>query len=245
MKRLDEGMRAGDLEDLVLPLISVDEYQSKIGDDAIVFAFYVSEKGAADDLNRFIQRSPHDLLDTDISPAPDQHGYYLVFVELLNNNQTAENFDGILEEVAALANIESWSMHSRNGEHLLPYAKNTLADMLKKEPERSSSEQDLHEAVLTYLTPSLLANAWFSGHTLSLDGQRDRIEFDFVRYGQVSDILTESNLLREPITLDLGTASFCNRVRNILGENWTVTRLGENYIVQRIDCTDALHLKRA
>ncbi|RYD66041.1 MAG: hypothetical protein EOP83_05980, partial [Verrucomicrobiaceae bacterium] len=120
-KRLLEGMREGDLEDLILPLISVDEYESKIDDDAIVLGFYVSEADAAEDLNRFLQRSPIELLDTEISPAPDAQGFYMVFVELLNNKMLPENITALLEEVAAVSNIESWKMQVRGFDDLEAY----------------------------------------------------------------------------------------------------------------------------
>lgn len=90
--KLTEGMRRGDLADLVLPLISVDEYDSKVDEkEAIVFGFYVHDRGAADDLNRFLQKSAVPLLDTEVSPAPDQHGFYMVFIEFLDNDRLPQN----------------------------------------------------------------------------------------------------------------------------------------------------------
>jgi hypothetical protein len=54
--KLYEGMWSGDLADLVQPLVSIDEYASKIDPNAIAVGFYVQDKDAADDLNRFIQK---------------------------------------------------------------------------------------------------------------------------------------------------------------------------------------------
>src|ERR1700733_10450117 len=91
-----EGMREGDLADLVLPMISVDEYSSKIDNDqAIVVGFYVHEEMAARDLNRFLQKSAVPLLGTDVSPAPDSHGYFMVFCEMMDNDRLAQNVQAI------------------------------------------------------------------------------------------------------------------------------------------------------
>ena len=103
MAKINEGMRAGDLADLVLPMISVDEYESKIDDSSIVIGFYIHDQDAASDLNRFLQKSPIQIIDTEISPAPDQHGYYIVFVELINDRRIAKNIADILAEVSFLS----------------------------------------------------------------------------------------------------------------------------------------------
>jgi len=67
---LREGLREGDLADLVLPMISVDEYESRIDkSQAIVIGFYVQDENAANDLNRFVQKSALPLLGTEVSRA--------------------------------------------------------------------------------------------------------------------------------------------------------------------------------
>ena len=103
--KINEGLHTGDLADLVLPLISIDEYVSKISKDSVVIGFYVHDKEAANDLNRFIQRSSVEFIDVEVSPAPDQHGYFLVFVEILNNAQIGKNVGDLLEEMERLIDI--------------------------------------------------------------------------------------------------------------------------------------------
>src|ERR1700722_8534394 len=97
---LREGMRKGDLTDLVLPLISCDEYVSQLDQsECIVFGFYVHDEDAANDLNRYLQKSAMPILDTKVSPAPDQHGYFMVFVELMNNSRLPEIMKSILADI--------------------------------------------------------------------------------------------------------------------------------------------------
>jgi hypothetical protein len=129
--KLYEGMWAGDLADLVQPLVSIDEYASKIDDDAIVIGFYVHEKDAADDLNRFIQRSPISMIDCDVSPAPDQRGFYIVFVELAFTDRLVNNITALLEEIAPLVSVEAWQMKVRNIEGLVKFDNDRLAQVLK------------------------------------------------------------------------------------------------------------------
>lgn len=83
---INEGLFQNDLENLVKPLISIYEYESKIQDDSVVIAFFVKNKDAADDLSIFLERtSITEILDTEASSAPDEDGDYLVFVEMTNN----------------------------------------------------------------------------------------------------------------------------------------------------------------
>lgn len=129
--KLLEGMWAGDLADLVQPLVSIDEYQSKIDPDAIAIGFYVNDKDAADDLNRFIQKSPVSIIDSDVSPAPDQRGYYIVFVELSFNDRIVPNIEAVLGEVSPLVDVQEWQMKARNLDGLVPFDAERLAGVLK------------------------------------------------------------------------------------------------------------------
>ena len=129
--KLLEGMWSGDLADLVQPLVSVDEYKSKIDATAIAIGFYVTDKDAAEDLNRFIQKSPVALIDTDVSPAPDQRGYYLVFIEIESNDRLVSSITAILDEVGPLASIENWQMKVRNQPKMMPYDQEQLGGFLK------------------------------------------------------------------------------------------------------------------
>jgi 23S rRNA U2552 (ribose-2'-O)-methylase RlmE/FtsJ len=129
--KLYEGMWSGDLADLVQPLISIDEYASKIDSDAIAIGFYVHDKDAADDLNRFIQKSPVSIIDSDVSPAPDQRGYYIVFVEFTYNDRLVSNISSLIEEVSPLVSIENWQMRVRNIEGLVEFDNERLVSILK------------------------------------------------------------------------------------------------------------------
>lgn len=111
--KIFEGMWSNDLEDLLQPLVSIDEYESKIDDGAIVMAFFINDRDAADDLSRFIQKSSVPIIDSDVSPAPDQRGYYLVFCELAANDRFVENLCSICEEVGQLGGIDNWQMKLR------------------------------------------------------------------------------------------------------------------------------------
>lgn len=107
--KLEEGLTRNALQHLVLPLLSIDEYQSKISDKrVIVVAFFVKEEDAAIDLSNFIDQSHYPILDTEVSPSPNPEGFYLVFVELQRNDDFPENLMSVIKEIENLVEIKSW-----------------------------------------------------------------------------------------------------------------------------------------
>jgi hypothetical protein len=113
IRLIQEGLQKGDLNGMILPLLSVDEYESKIDDkNVIVVTFYCFEEDPAHDLSNFIERSPHTPLDTDVSPAPSKEGYYLTFVEIKRNSEFVDKLLNILKEVHNLTDVTEWQFTS-------------------------------------------------------------------------------------------------------------------------------------
>ena len=106
MVNLVEGLKEGDLEELLIPMISIDEYESKLDDDSIVVAFYVRDRDPSYDLNRFIQKGASAILDTDVSPAPNEDGFYMVFVEFLRDEDFPNKLLNTLGSLRGLTGIQ-------------------------------------------------------------------------------------------------------------------------------------------
>lgn len=110
-KVVTEGLIAHALDFLILPLISIDEYESKIDDKrVIVVGFYVNDEDPAEDLSNFIDKSNLEILDTEVSPAPTRDGHYMVFVEIRRNEEFVAILLDILSEIKNLCNIKNWKM---------------------------------------------------------------------------------------------------------------------------------------
>lgn len=92
-------LRYGDLKDLIIPVISVDQWNSKISNEKfIVVSFFIKDKNAAYELNSFIQKSECEIYDTETPLIPDENMHYIVFVEIERN----EKFKSILKELIHL-----------------------------------------------------------------------------------------------------------------------------------------------
>lgn len=162
MSMLNEGLRKGDLNHMILPMISIDEFSSKIDDrTVIVVTFYCFEEDPAHDLSNFVERSPANPLDTDVSPAPSREGYYLTFVEIKRNERFVERLMRIIAEVSHVTNVEQWQFTSPRLEKgkLLPLTKENVVKWVDtkpaaEKPSKGANKQQIQE----FLQHSSLSN---------------------------------------------------------------------------------------
>ena len=108
--RLFEGLRSGDLKDMVSDVFTVDQYKSKMGNDEeiIVIAFTAKDKYPAIDLMEFIEKGYPFVLDADMSSGEEQDGDYRVFVEIERTNNAEFNTEELLQGVGRLCGCEDW-----------------------------------------------------------------------------------------------------------------------------------------
>lgn len=107
---INEGLRQGDLQDVVSPVISIDEYKSKIlnDDDSIVVVFRADTQEVAYDLSSFIEKSPFDFIDTEVSEAPDTDGMFLIFAEIKRDKKFFQKMKLLINALKKLSFTEEW-----------------------------------------------------------------------------------------------------------------------------------------
>jgi hypothetical protein len=107
---LTEGLRRGDLKDMVMGTFTVDQYQSKMGLDKniIVLRFRAADKEPAIDLMEFIERSYDFVLDSDKSSGEEKDGNYSVFVELERTDEAPKQIKRLLSDISQLCAIKDW-----------------------------------------------------------------------------------------------------------------------------------------
>jgi len=258
-KNLLEGMWQGDLNDLVSSNISIDEYESKVDDKAIVIGFYVHDVDAAADLNRFIQKSTVDILYSEVSPAPDQRGYYIVFVEILDNLSLVETICELIEEVTSLTNVEEWTADVFGiDKQEIKVSSDTLTDALKSarvaDKEREVKQRQEREVEFTNRAKKLkqkLAQAQarlrescydtidIANGSLYLSSRGKTKEFKLEQVGNFD------SLDNSPISLDFAALRECREYSMNLGEGWDVLKLGESFVFHHLDTNVIVKLRPA
>lgn len=141
------GLLKNDLDHLILPLIEIDTFESKIDNArAVVVAFYVFEQEPARDLERFIEKGEVKVMDAETSPAPTEDGYYVVFIELSRDRNLPEMILRIIEDVNNLTNIKQWQFRTVNDSEIHDLTEDNLKEFINLDPASvPPTEDDLQD----------------------------------------------------------------------------------------------------
>lgn len=148
-----EGIEMGDLARLVQPLMSIDEFRSKMGEDKdiVVIGFTVLGKEPADDIVSFVEKSYDWVLDADVSSGETSDGNYMVFVELQRKPESPKHIYEMLEDLMNLTDqsVEDWTFSYYNKDDKLPVTLENLEDKIITSPEEyeEKTSNDLEESI--------------------------------------------------------------------------------------------------
>lgn len=113
-KILNEGLDYHDLEGIVTPTVTVDEYAAKMGKDSeiVTLAFIVNNKQAGSDLSDWFERGYDFVLDAQVSDGELSSGKYLVFVEMNRRTSVPERICTLCEDLETLTDIplKDWTV---------------------------------------------------------------------------------------------------------------------------------------
>lgn len=192
MKNLTEGMQANDLDFLVMPIISIDEYESKIDDRrAVVIGFYVTDVDPATELSAFIEKGNVPVLDTEVSPAPTEDGYYIVFVEMDRNEKLPKAIMELIDGINRLTNVEDWQFspyHSKEDENY-PLTIEQLKDHVNCDPEsievQGDDEVDIKtESIAGFMRDALIESFSVGDDVLTISTSSIHKEYQIVEIGE-------------------------------------------------------------
>ena len=153
-KKLFEGLRKGDLNELIDNNVSIDRYKSKMGDDdgIVVLGFKVMHKEAATDLVEFIESGYDWILDANQSPATDEKGKVTVFVEFNRRNNAPDKIMELLSEVNHVIGEKlNWTFSYYKNEYPLEVNKENLKVIPRSPKEyrdRLMQEQELDNMMM-------------------------------------------------------------------------------------------------
>jgi hypothetical protein len=231
-----EGLRAGDLKELVLPLISIDEYKSKLGNDkeVIVVAFFVEDEDPANDLSRFIEKGANKILDTEPSPAPNEDGYYLVFVEYPRGDKFPEELMELIGEIKVLVDVDIWKFK--------PYKHKKVENLTKENVEKyinigddghestGKKKRNTNEAATAFLMNSFADRVGIIDEKLVIETPTQKYRFNVIDFGTADRTMRRHNL-NSPFRLDESARWQCNTLEGILGAAWSAAMVGETIIL--------------
>jgi hypothetical protein len=146
---LNENLEYGDLKRLIHPELHIDEYKSKMGDDAdvSVISFKVGGKEASADLVSFIEKGYDFVLDADVSSGEKEGGDYLVFVELNRANELPEQIMKIMNDIMNLTEqaVDEWRVRYYKSTKDHELSEETLRSLIVLSPEAYSKKFDTED----------------------------------------------------------------------------------------------------
>jgi hypothetical protein len=141
------SLREGDLADTVLRKISIDEFEPKTGDakKVMVLGFYVIEKTVGDDLYHYLNGSHMDIRDVEVSPNPDDNGYYMVFLELDRIPQVLSVVKDIIKDVEKVSGKMSWLVRTHLTNDYLKLNDPNLAHYVIVDPKEYVTREEFNK----------------------------------------------------------------------------------------------------
>jgi hypothetical protein len=151
--KLFEGLRNGDLFDLIDPTVTIDRFKSKMGEDdqVVVLGFKAMHKEAAKDLVEFIESGYEWVLDANQSPATDDRGKVTVFVEFNRRTNSPNKIVELLGDLNHLTKEQDWQFAYYKNEYPLPVTEENLK-VIPTSPKayrnRLMQEQELDDMMM-------------------------------------------------------------------------------------------------
>jgi hypothetical protein len=147
--QLYEGLEYGDLAKLVHNKLHIDEFKSKMGEDAdiMVLSIKTFEKKAAEDLMNFIERGYEWVLDADISTGELDDGDYLVFIELERTPSAVKHIVELIEDIINLTKqkFSEWRFQYQKNKNEYPIDERKLKAILPLNPDQYIAKYDSDE----------------------------------------------------------------------------------------------------
>ena len=234
------ALQENDLKDTILKKVSLDEFTPKTGEekDVAVLGFYVTQSYPGQDLYNFIGGSIIENRDVELSPNPNEDGYYMVFVEMDRDENLLDNVKNMIKEVSRVSGDLEWKIKTPYMDDYLPIEDEGLSKFVQSNPEVymtaqefkdmltqeavEAEEQALQEQaeensnkILEFLRDSNLLEAGFNNDKLHMRGSQDVATLEVVNFGPAKDIMAEIGIAESAIKpLD----STLRKFNSMLGE---------------------------
>jgi hypothetical protein len=113
-KILVEGLDRLDFKNQIIPIVGVDEYEAKSGDDdeIITFSFIVKGKAIGEDLCDWLIKGYDYISDCEVSEGELMANRFVVFVETNRRSKAPERLLEILEDLETLTDLslDQWKI---------------------------------------------------------------------------------------------------------------------------------------
>ena len=147
---LAEGLQYLDMEGQVVPEITIDEYEAKMGDndEIVTITFLVNGKEQGIDLEDWFERGYDWVLDAQTSDGEYTTGKYLVFVEIPRRSTTPQRIEELVTDLETLTGLEAKDWRIKlDHKNYVPLDEENIKKLITLSPHeyREEHEGDLNE----------------------------------------------------------------------------------------------------
>lgn len=233
-QQLTEGLRPLDLKNLVKPLVEIDSYKSKMGEDrdVCVVCFHVKDRMPARDLMEFIEKGFNSVLDADVSAGENSIGEYHVFVEMNRTPRLPDQIDQLLYGVSRLTDIKDWSFKYHKSKNIHQATESNFKSIIPLNPRlyEDSMVQFKTEEVKSFFNRTLMDD-------LHLDNDVITIRKPFDQKIQLRWINADSNRILEAAPMmDENSTAEIFWMTKVLGD-YDITKFGDTFLFTNGDQT--------
>lgn len=224
------SVRHGEMKDVVLNTISIDEYKPKLGQDheIIVVGFFVRDELAAYDFDDFVDKSTIEVLDSEVSPNPNQDGLWIIFIELARNPGFWVKLFRLVKDIENLTTPFEWKVSLYKQDNKIPLFDQQLRSLLITDPKQYIKQYG-DDIMREHFQDSVLDNFEVRGNILIFEKNKSQLEFELVNQGRARKLWESWPLA----SIEWDPNQTSNRafvLEKWLGSNWQVNVIGE-YVV--------------
>lgn len=237
------GLRNEELAGMILPLVSIDEFEPKSGttEEVIVLAFFAKDELPAYDLDDFIDKSIVEFLDSEVSPNPNEDGQYLIFVEFKRQPNFWMKLYDLIEDVENVTGKMKWEVQPYLVDQLYDLKDPSLHQVVITREDEYIPKAEFDSTVEEYVSESDLLTFERDETHIKLGGPHGSIVVEYVDFGAATSIASKLRL--DEAHIDLSTSATQTALRRLLGRNWDVTLIEGYYFVTRDDADQSLVVK--
>jgi hypothetical protein len=228
------GLRFEELEGMVLPLISIDEFEPKTGttEEVIVVAFFCRDELPAIDLDEFLDKSVIDFLDSEVSPNPNEEGYYLVFIEFKRQPNFWMKLFDMVKDIENVSGGMDWKVQPYLVPELYDLYDPRLQQVVIAQEDEYVPKAEFDNTMEGYFKDSRLDTLTINEDKITFGRVFGKVEFDLVDF-DITDHLVEKLQITEAHIDLLNTSPQLTALRAMLGESWDVSAIEDYYFINK------------
>jgi hypothetical protein len=232
---ISEGLHEDDLDGVLIPVISIDEYHGKIDDLSMVISFFLTDPNAANDLSSFIESGPYNIMDSDVSKSINEDGYYQVFVEMERISHFFYDLQDIVNDLKSLIGNQKWLfMSPKTKGNAIPFTKENIKRYVQYKPSeeaKTEHEQTMDEEVMEFLSHTDVKNVKLGNGKLMIEGKHSSATTGFVTFSDMKLLCHILDLHHKPINESTETKMAVKKLSEILGPDCLVETAGQFILV--------------